>query len=198
MAGIPDYSRATNAAYIELQRYTGSYPAIDVWQIIKSDEHIRVKSFTEAAFRLGCTHNEFAYEIASSESGYTVIDSNTGNSIIYYNNLKCEETIRFVLSHELGHIRLGHKEDNDIANKEANCFARNLLCPVPVVQEAKILTAEEYVETFYISHPMAEVAVQYYKSDLYYARKDLIEEIRNRSYCAITGYSLREIYGCYM
>ena len=198
MARIPDYSRATNAAYMELQNYTGPYPAIDVFQIVRSDKHIRVKSFTEAASYLGCTHNEFAYEVASSESGYTVIDPSTGNSIIYYNNQKCEETIRFVLSHELGHIRLGHIEDDETANKEANCFARNLLCPVPIIQEAKLLTAEEYVETFYISHRMAEVALQYYKSDLYYARKDLIEAVRDHSYCAITGYSLRELYGYYM
>ena len=178
-----------------MQKYTGAYPAVDIFLILENDSKISVKSYTQAAERMGCTHNEFAYKIASSELGFSIIDYITGNSLVFYNNMKCEETIRFVLAHELGHIRLGHREDDSVSNSEANCFARNILCPVPVIQEGKLTTPEEYMKSFYISAPMANIAVQYFGSDLYYARKDLIECIRDRSYCSITGHSLREIYG---
>lgn len=195
MTRNPDYKRATNAAYTELQKYTGAYPVIDIFQILENDSKISLKTYTQAAEQMGCTHNEFAYNIASSELGFSIIDCATGNSLVFYNNLKCEETKRFVLAHELGHIRLGHCEDDKVSDSEANCFARNLLCPVPVIQEGKLTTPEEYMKSFCISAPMANIAVQYFGSDLYYARKDLIEYVRDRSYCSITGYSLREIYG---
>ena len=64
--------------------------------------------------------------------------------IVYNENIVPEERIRFTLAHELGHIFLGHhaevnmgilsrawvqKSLYDILEDEANCFARNLLCP---------------------------------------------------------------------
>lgn len=190
-----DYRKATNAAYIELDKYSGNYPAIDIELILRLDPHIRLCTYSAAAARLKCSYNEFAYQVAPSEYGYSAVDKSSGNSIIFYNNRKGEETTRFTLAHELGHIRLGHTDDTIITNKEANCFARNLLCPVPVVQEGKLETKDDYVATFYVSPIMAEFAISHFTSDLYYIRHDLLERIRDKSYCSITGYSLSELYG---
>lgn len=190
-----DYRKATNAAYKELYQYTGDYPVIDVYRILQSDPRIRLCTYTAAAQRFGCEFKEFTRSIAPSEYGFSVIDTLHGNSIVYYNDHKSETTNRFTFAHELGHIRLCHRADNAVTNKEANCFARNLLCPIPVVQEGKLETVDDYADTFYVSDYMAKIAVQYYSSDLFYVQKELLERIRNKSYCSITGFSLSELYG---
>lgn len=43
--------------------------------------------------------------------------------------------LRFNMAHELGHIALGHEGSNENEEREANCFAMHLLCPVPVLRE---------------------------------------------------------------
>lgn len=40
---------------------------------------------------------------------------------------------RHTLAHELGHILLGHEGECSAADREANCFAAQLLIPTPVL-----------------------------------------------------------------
>jgi Zn-dependent peptidase ImmA (M78 family)/rRNA maturation endonuclease Nob1 len=78
-----------------------------------------------------------------SEDGATVLNGDN-KYIIYYNENKSRPRIRFTIAHEIGHIFLGHLEEygnpvlesDDVEEqlyehleREANCFARNLLCP---------------------------------------------------------------------
>lgn len=193
----PNYKYATNAAYQELFYYNGSFPQINIYDLLFESGDIILKSYTQAANYLNCPHNEFTYNIAQSEFGFTVSDLKSGNHIIYFNNLKDEKTIRFTLAHELGHIRLGHIVDNDVSDKEANCFARNILCPVQIIRELNLSTAEDYAECFGISIPMAEVSIAHYKSDCYYITTNNYQFISDKIYCYMTGYSLSEIYGCW-
>ena len=79
-----------------------------------------------------------------------------------------EETI----AHELGHVILGHTVDGDKENKEANCFARNLLCPIPVITEMSLHTEVEYVKAFNVSERMARCAIKHKDSDYYYITRD--------------------------
>lgn len=190
-----DYRKATNAAYEELDRYTGGYPVIDVYQILRSDPRIRLCTYSAFARRLRCDFKEFVYGMAPSEFGFTIIDKENGNSIVFYNDHKSETTNRFTFAHELGHIRLGHTRDDRASNKEANCYARNLLCPIPVVQEGKLKTIQDYASTFYVSDYMAYIAMRHFNSDLFYVQKEMLERIRDKSYCSITGFSLSELYG---
>lgn len=68
--------------------------------------------------------------------------------IVYNKNATPKDRIRFTLAHELGHIFLKHHAELGLAflrrlqveknlyavmEDEANCFARNLLCPAPAV-----------------------------------------------------------------
>ena len=48
---------------------------------------------------------------------------------IYYNDLMYEKRTRFTLMHEIGHIMLDHRVESDIAEKEANFFAKYILAP---------------------------------------------------------------------
>lgn len=193
----PDYEYATNAAYNELSHYNGRFPQIDIYELIFQSGNIILKSYTQAANYLKCSHNEFTYKISQSEYGFTVSNFKTGTHIIYFNNLKDEKTIRFTLAHEYGHIVLGHTVDNKVTDKEANCFARNILCPVQLIEEFKLSTVEDYTECFGISEPMAKASLAHFKSDSYYITRQNYITVNNKIYSYMTGYALAEKYGIY-
>lgn len=195
MIDFPDYERATNAAYNVLQNYNYVFPKIDVGYIISIHSNVKMCSYSKVAKRLGITHNKFTYYYASSEYGFTVADYSKDRFIIYYNDWKDEKTLRFTIVHELGHIILKHKVDNETTNREANCFARNILCPVQIVKEYKLSTPHDYMECFGISEPMAEAAIGNFESDMYYISNDLYNNINDKIYCYMTGYTLSELYG---
>jgi Zn-dependent peptidase ImmA (M78 family) len=193
----PNYEYATNAAYAELLHYNGHFPQIDIFELIHESGNIKLKTYSQAAYYYNCSHNEFTYNIAQSEFGFTILDLKNNRHIIYYNDYKDSKTIRFTLAHELGHIKLGHDEDNKRTNREANCFARNILCPVQLIDGFNLSTADDYVECFDISRPMAEVSLAHFKSDSHYISRRNYEVINDKIYCYMTGYTLRELYNYY-
>lgn len=102
------------------------------------------KSFME---KHGVTRGE-VISLLESEDGATV--SNNGKFIIYYNDANVRSRNRFTIAHEIGHIFLDHhfyygksllskdvvgKDLYQLLENEANCFARNLLCPVCAVEK---------------------------------------------------------------
>ena len=44
-----------------------------------------------------------------------------------------DRRIRFTIMHEIGHIVLDHTEHSDLAESEANFFAKYALAPPPLV-----------------------------------------------------------------
>ena len=77
------------------------------------------------------------------------IENNGRYLIVYNKNQAVKDRIRFTLAHELGHIFHRHHQElgveilqrlwvekslYDVMEDEANCFARNLLCPALSVQ----------------------------------------------------------------
>ena len=52
---------------------------------------------------------------------------------IFYNDTMIAERIRFTILHEIGHIVLGHMEHSDVAEAEANFFAKYAIAPPPIV-----------------------------------------------------------------
>lgn len=195
MIEFPDYKRATNAAYNILQNYNYKFPEIDIRYILFRFPNIRTCSYSKAARKMEITHNEFTYQCASSEHGFTVADYDKNRFIIYYNDWKDEKTLRFTMAHELGHITLKHKTDDRTANREANCFARNVLCPIQLVKEFKLSTPEEYAKYFGVSLPMAKAALSNYASDLHYISRELYNVVNDNIHRYMTGYTLSELYG---
>ena len=80
--------------------------------------------------------------------------------IVYNSQQSAKDRIRFTIAHELGHIILRHHDElgvdilqrmwveknlYEVLEDEANCFARNLLCPAVAVQE--VLRAHGFVAT---------------------------------------------------
>lgn len=195
MTELPDYNKATNAAYEELQNYDGRYPQIDIFHIIRNHPKIKLHTFTEIASRLGISVEEFVAELSESDMGYTVYDRAKGRWLIYYNDTKCDTTIRFTIAHELGHIVLKHTEDNSVTDREANCFARNLLCPVPLRNELGLKTLDDYCSAFDISDRMAKVVIEMNSSDSHYISGYNYGVVNDKAYCYFTGYTLADLYG---
>lgn len=88
-----------------------------------------------------------------SEEGFTL------DNTIYYNDYQIPTRIRFTIMHEVGHIMLGHSDDNDISELEANFFAAYILVP-PVIVHAHDKTGDidqNQIKTLFdVSATMAE------------------------------------------
>ena len=168
MINHPDYNCATNAAYEILQKYGSSFPQIDIFGIILSYPNVKVHTYSEAAKIKNISVYDFAHNIASSEHGLTIFNKKNGHAEVLFNDTKNDHTIRFTLAHELGHIVLCHKKDGGVEDKEANCFARNLLCPVPLRKELGLKTLDDYCNAFDVSERMAQVVIDRTPSDAYY------------------------------
>ena len=97
-----------------------------------------------------------------SEDGFSVQLSD-GSWIIYYNNFKSYRRINYTILHEIGHIVLDHKQASELAEKEANFFAKYALCPPPLIHRLKIHDMYEISEMFDISYEAAVYAWKYYQ-----------------------------------
>ena len=90
-----------------------------------------------------------------SSDGFSYFDNtNWKGYIIYYNDEGVsEQRQRFTIMHEIGHIVLEHNEDTiyELAESEANFFARNALAPIPIVLIKEIVDKFEVSDTFNIS-----------------------------------------------
>lgn len=103
----------------------------------------RLTTYRKAAERRGITAAELA-DVFGTEDAFSAMTPGTGQVLIVYNDsLISGERVRFSLCHELGHLFLRHfdfPEDSltschrRLLDLEANTFAANLLCPVPVIQ----------------------------------------------------------------
>lgn len=194
----PDYKLATNAAYELLTGYYGKLPVIDVFSIldlIPGGVKTKLYTYTDYAEKMRCTYREFFRKYASSEHGFTIPNFNDNKYIICYNERKDEKTIRFTIAHEIGHIVLGHRVDNAITDREANCFARNLLCPIQISDSFGVETEQEYVNCFNISEPMAIATIANRKSDKYYISQDNYDKVNGNVFCYFAGYTLKSLYG---
>lgn len=174
----PDYFRATNLAYEILARDELSLP-INLFKILTHFDTLIVISYSEMAKRFNMTYWEYL-QIAPSEYGFLQrSSSNPWQAYIIYNDKKDKKTVRFTIAHELGHYVLEHTEDDDLSNKEANCFARNLLCPIPVAFNFRLEKPNEYMAAFAVSAPMAKISIEHSKSDLHYISMHLFQIVTN-------------------
>ena len=131
---------------LQVLRYTGinSFP-VSLKQILK---HYGIRLMTYEDY---CRVNECEMQLCYSLFGRdgATIEENGKYLIVYNKTPKPKNRIRFTLAHELGHIFHRHHKELDVGilqrlyvekslydvmEDEANCFARNLLCPAVSVQ----------------------------------------------------------------
>lgn len=186
MTTSPDYSMATNMAYEVLSQYRNFSLPIYVKEIIGRYLDIRVLTYTEAELKYGLSSDIL---MERSNHGFTMV--RRGKRIILYNEKKDLQIIRFTLAHELGHCILEHVVDDEASDKEANCFARNVLCPIPVIKELKIQTVDDYVDVFAVSEPMAAASMGFAGYDFNLINHNLYNKMQNLLMC----HTLVELHG---
>lgn len=158
MANKPNYRRATNLAYAALLRHNVPRLPVDVFALARSMPRVRLKSYTQLCWERGMTPDGFL-AMGVSEHGFSLIKG--GAAFILFNDRKDSRINRFTLAHELGHLLLGHTRDDKTADLEANCFARNLLCPIPVIRRLELRQADDYCRLFDITPLAAETSIRH-------------------------------------
>lgn len=156
MSRYPDYRNATNAAYRLLIKQRSFSLTTDVFSIAEKIDNCRV-------FTYGQAHSLYGFPkqllLEQSEFGFTIFRGKDNARIILYNEDKPLCNMRFTLAHEIGHAILNHSEENQLwEEQEANCFARNFLCPVPAVYAFSAETEIDYVNLFTVSAQMANIS----------------------------------------
>jgi Zn-dependent peptidase ImmA (M78 family) len=96
-----------------------------------------------------------------SEDGFTYC-GNKGVKV-YYNPSQMYQRINNTIVHEIGHIVLRHKQPSELAEAEANFFAKYLLALPVLIHKMQMRSIDEIKETFGISHQAAEYALNYYR-----------------------------------
>lgn len=81
---------------------------------------------------------------------------------IHYNDDMPKNRIRFTVMHEIGHVVLDHSQHSDLAEAEANYFARYALAPPPLVHKLEIEDYTMLAERFNLSYQCAYYAMQAY------------------------------------
>lgn len=193
MINAPNYHMATNAAYeLLIEQDLLEIPVNLNKLIYLHRRNIRLMTYSQMAARFSMTVSEYK-TLAPSEFGFTM--KNDSRNYILYNEEKGYCTNRFTIAHEIGHIMLGHKIDDSVTEREANCFARNLLCPIPVIDSFNISNIDDYMGWFHISDLMAENCIKNIASDRYYIKDRLYSIVDNLIYTFMTGESLASAYG---
>lgn len=125
-------------------------------------------------------------EYFESDLGACIYNKKREQYIILYNDTQNNPQLdRFTIAHELGHIFLKHHQDSNTDTllkrnlgywkykqyeNEANCFARNLLSPAPLVnriaeESAQPLSIHDISDAFDISYLAARTRLNLYRED---------------------------------
>lgn len=116
-------------------------------------------------------------------------DFNPDRTIIFYNDYRGRNRIRFTLAHELAHLVLMHPGTDEKAYEdEADFFANYLLAPAPLVLRDSKLDVETICDDFQVSHGCALSVRDRAKKRLDYGSRHYVEyEQRILACCSMRG-----------
>ncbi|MBQ5562683.1 MAG: ImmA/IrrE family metallo-endopeptidase [Clostridia bacterium] len=112
-----------------------------------------------------------------SKDGFCMEIEENGQSVFYifYDDSMYDRRIRFTIMHEIGHIVLDHTEHSDLAESEANFFAKYALAPPPLVHKYKPEDYCELAEIFQLSQEFAMNAMKFYHRWLRYGPRNYLD-----------------------
>lgn len=184
---------------------------IKLMKFKKIFDDLEIKTYSWYSKKMGLSIEKVCEDLGS-EDGCCVYNELNGKYRIYYNDtIENEGRKRWTLAHELGHYALKHHEmygqnimqRNSISNenyeafeKEANCFARNLIAPPHVIfhfeeKDPSIIehickvSSEAAQNIFhFLYRGVREYGIGYSKD---YAEKlgfkDFLNQVNNRYFC---------------
>ena len=93
--------------------------------------------------------------------GYSFYDPMISTFIIWVNDVDSYiyEHDDFTIMHEIGHIRMGHKEESDLANRIANYYAAYALVPSPLYTLLKCRNEGDIENTFGVSEECSVLCI---------------------------------------
>ena len=146
--------------------------------VVRTYSELEVDRKTLSKLREECDGNH--------KDGLSYYDPNIHTFVILVNDIDSftEEHDEFTIMHEIGHIKLGHKGDSQLAEMEANCFAAYALVPSPIANMYGCESASEIVKVFGVSLPCAKICWERYEKWVKYSgpvkpyEKELMEFLR--------------------
>lgn len=98
----------------------------------------------------------------NQRDGYSFYDPLISTYIIWVNDVDSFNYERddFTIMHEIGHIRLGHKGESDLAHRIANYYAAYSLVPSPLFILLKCRNEWDIVNTFGVSEKCAVLCLE--------------------------------------
>lgn len=106
--------------------------------------------------------------IEISNDGFCLLKSDSIQGLeinkwhIFYNDNMIKERVRFTIMHEVGHIALDHTMHSQLAESEANFFAKYSLTPPPLVHKIQPEDYTDLIDAFEISSECAFYAMNNY------------------------------------
>ncbi|TXK25997.1 ImmA/IrrE family metallo-endopeptidase [Bacillus amyloliquefaciens] len=147
-----DYIKAEKKAHELLNMYGVNELPIKVKKLSKKFLNLKIRTYSWYAKKWGLSIDEVCESVDSDEGCCWYIRSQKQYMILYNDTVENDGRKRWTIAHELGHFMLKHNEitgkaifarsslsddEYDVFEKEANCFARCLLAPTPVLRELK-------------------------------------------------------------
>lgn len=173
----PQYLYATSKAYWLLAKLRVKKFPLDIIAIINEYENVSVLSYSELSKASNMNFSNMVHFLGSNK-GACVKKLHNFTFVIFYNDTKGEGFSRFTIAHELGHIILNHHSKYDLLSmnkksatykrleKEADCFARNLLSPVfAAFDKTGCMKSSKLEKQFLISEKAAETRYSLYETD---------------------------------
>ena len=146
-----DYEQAALKATETLIKHHITTAPVDPLPILKTMPGVLVMSFAEIASKIGMDRKSVLCSFSSDNRDVVTSVTNVGGKLRYfvaYNQRLPFYMLQRAMARELGHIVLKHdgSRPEDIRQEEALIFARNLICPRPLIKalmdEIKPLTIE--------------------------------------------------------
>ena len=219
---IPKYARYDYCA-IKANEFINKYKLyffpIEPLKIIQHEKWGLTK-YSELMSEYGCDLDT-VIRCLKSKDGYTILDENN-YSIAYNDLIEANGRITFTLMHEIGHIYLNHlidfektniyrsdmtNSENDVLEKEANAFTRNVLAPVDVVNSLNNLS-KSYISNFFgITEGAAKTRLDLLATDknnnkitdVNFKLNIFFDEFYRKRHCAICNNALiikKNVYFC--
>lgn len=175
------YKYATEkACQFLLRENIASFP-VNIDNILSTKKWC-ILTYSQAALDLGISYKKLKH--ALHDSWGTVSYDGINYSIMYDDKL-CIEAQHFTIMHEIGHIECGHlkskrciytkgnvvtqnsESDYKFIENEANCFARNVLAPIFILEEIDYLyNRDDISENFGLSNSASKMRLDMYNNDL--------------------------------
>lgn len=184
------YNGTVEKAYQFVENNIFEFP-IKPFELIKQFEWGLI-TYEEMAIENNCSI-EAVCECLGTD-GYSIYNGNNF-TIAYNNKIKTHERINFTLAHEIGHIILNHHKDFDVTEvlennftkaeykileNEANCFARNILAPAPLVKQMKFFNMLfDMPKYFDISFKATTTRFAFLNNDLNFLNDEQIKNFQN-------------------